>query len=305
MIPEPVPDVVDVELLSGARARPGAVPDLLVEVPHGADRRAHYDRLRQCLVGDLPSELEVFFHVNTDVGAWQLGRRVAERILQAEPERSALVLRSLIPRTFIDCNRLASAKETGDLATTGMTAGLAPYVRHPADVELLLDLHRRYVEVAERAYDLVCGAGGLAFNPHTYGPVTLDVHRVDDDIVSELRRAHLPELLEKAPVRPEIDLITRTADGTLYAPEGATEALADALGSAGFQVVEGDTYVLHPATQGYRFSTMWPGRVVCLEVRRDLLVEAWLWDREQVVSPSAVDRVAGPMARALTSFLPV
>ena len=67
--------VVDVEIVRGARARPDAPPDLLVEVPHGADRRAHYDALRARLRGDLPADLHAFFHVNTDVGAWQLGRR--------------------------------------------------------------------------------------------------------------------------------------------------------------------------------------------------------------------------------------
>ena len=302
MICETVPHVLEVEVLRGAAASADAVPDLLVEVPHGADRRAHYDALRARLVGDLPDELEIFFHVNTDVGAHQLGRRVAELVLARDPTRAALVLRSLIPRTFIDCNRLASLGETGDLRASGMTAGLAPYIRHPEDIALLVDLHGRYVAAAERAYEEVCGGGGLAFNPHTYGPRTLDVSHVDDDIVSELRRAHEPAVYDASPVRPEIDLITRTADGTLYAPEGAAEALIDALGGAGFGVVEGDTYVLHPATQGYRFATAWPGRVLCLEVRRDLLVQEWLPFSEQVVDPHKVERVAAPLARVLTGL---
>ena len=33
-------------------------------------------------------------------------------------------------------------------AAMGMTAGVAPYVRHPDDIRLLLDLHRRYAALA-------------------------------------------------------------------------------------------------------------------------------------------------------------
>src|SRR5689334_15142655 len=91
--------VADVERIDGARAGTGR-PALLVEVPHGADRRAHYDALRARMVGALPDDLHVFFHVNTDVGAWQYGRRVAERVVAARPELSAVVVRCLIPRTF-------------------------------------------------------------------------------------------------------------------------------------------------------------------------------------------------------------
>src|SRR5690606_36693325 len=73
-LPSSIEGVVTVELLRGAEAPPAAVPDLLVEVPHGADLRAHYDALRARLVGELPADLHCFFHINTDVGAWAYGR---------------------------------------------------------------------------------------------------------------------------------------------------------------------------------------------------------------------------------------
>src|SRR2546423_12804549 len=89
-----IPGVADVELL-------GAGPTmLLVEVPHGADRRAHYDDLRARLGGDLPADLHAFFHVNTDVGAGQYGRRAAERVVAALPRSSAPVCPCLCSLTF-------------------------------------------------------------------------------------------------------------------------------------------------------------------------------------------------------------
>jgi hypothetical protein len=64
-----IPEIVDVEVLRGRDAGHDDVPAFLVEVPHGADERRHYDRLRSRLQGALPDELHAFFHINTDVGA--------------------------------------------------------------------------------------------------------------------------------------------------------------------------------------------------------------------------------------------
>lgn len=293
--------VVHVERIHGPEADPSAAPALLVEVPHGADRRAHYDALRRRLVGELPEDLHVFFHVNTDVGAWDCGRRVAEQLVAARPERSALLLRCLIPRTFIDANRMEDA---GDgLASGGLTAGLAPYVRHPDDIALLVSLHRAYVRVVERAYEHVCGAGGFALNPHTYGPRTLGVARIDDSIVDALRQAHAPEAWASWPVRPEIDLITRTAEGQRYAPAGMAERLVELYGAMGLSAVEGGAYVLHPATQGYRWATRFPDQVLCLELRRDLLVEEYTPFEEMRVDPTRVDRMAAPLVEVIGAWL--
>lgn len=276
-------------------------PTLLIEVPHGADRRAHYDALRSRLVGDLPRDLHVFFHVNTDVGAWDYGRRVAERVVAAAPGRAALLLRCLIPRTFIDTNRLEDAAE--DLAKSGLTAGVAPYVRDPRDVALLLELHRAYVQTIERAYETVCASGGFALCPHTYGPRTMGIAKIDDDIVEELRRAHEPEAWASWPVRPEIDLITRTPEGERLAPEGMPERVLEGYRALGYQAAECATYTIHEATQGARWARRWPDRFFCLEVRRDLLVERYTPFEEMDVVPERVDRIAGPLADAIDAQL--
>ncbi|MBI2892918.1 MAG: hypothetical protein HYY06_05150 [Deltaproteobacteria bacterium] len=300
-IPFSIEGVVDVERIDGAAADPATPPALLVEIPHGADRRAHYDALRGRLVGDLPKDLNVFFHANTDVGAWNYGRRAAEMVVAAAPERSALVVRCLVPRTFIDTNRLEDATE--DLAKSGLTAGIAPYVRHPADRALLLELHRAYVGVVERAVDLVCGNGGFGLCPHTYGPRTMGIAKIDDAIVEELRRAHEPEAWAGWPLRPEIDFITKDPDGAARAPEQIVRQLLAAYRALGLETAECATYTMHPSTQGARWAARYPDRFLCLEVRRDLLVETYTPFEEMRVRPDAVDRIATPLATAIDGWL--
>ena len=297
-VPASVDDVVHVELLRGAEAPEGAAPDLLVEVPHGADRRAHYDRLRGRLVGQLPEGLEAFFHVNTDVGAWQVGRATAEALLAAAPRRSALVLRCLIPRTFVDCNRPPDY-EGGDLTQGGLTAGIPVYVRDERDRALLLDLHRQYVRAAEAAYAAVCGQGGLALVPHTYGPRTVGITKVEDDIVDKLRWAYEPARVEEWPLRPEVDLLTRDGEGRVLAPKGVEDALLTAFTAAGFDPKVTETYHLNAGSLAYDWCQRYPDRVTCLEVRRDLLVERWDPFVEMQPDPARVDQLAKVLAPVL------
>jgi hypothetical protein len=289
--PASVEDVVDVELIRGASADPDAAPELLVEVPHGADERRHYDALRSRLVGDLPEDLHVFFHLNTDVAAHAYGRATALAWLDEHPQRSALIVRSLIPRTFVDCNRLADYRG-GKLDEGALTPGIPSYVRHEADRALLMDRHRAYVDVAARAFADVCGSGGLALVPHTYGPRTLGIDAIDDDIVAKLRWACAPERHDTWPLRAEVDLLTRDGDGKLFAPEGVEEQLLVGFAQAGFEAKANDTYFLHPSTLGHAWSVAYPGRVLSLEVRRDLLVEQWRPFEEMVALPEPCERVA-------------
>jgi len=298
---ESLAGVAQVERIDGPGADPSARPCLLVEVPHGADRRAHYDALRSRLVGDLPEELHVFFHVNTDVGAYDYGRRVAERVVAAAPGRSALVVRCVIPRTFVDANRLETA--TDDLSKSGLTAGVAPYVRHPDDLAILLELHRAYVRLVAHAYELVCGSGGFALSPHTYGPRTMGIASIDDSIVAALRHAHEPEVWATWPVRPEIDLITRDADGVRHAPADVADEVLAAYRALGLEAVDSKTYTFHPSTQGWRWAERFADRFLCLEVRRDLLVEAYTPFEEMRVVPAAADRIAAPLADAIDGWL--
>ncbi len=299
-LPVSVRHVVDVELLRGPAAGPEAVPDLLIEVPHGADRRQHYDALRERLLGDLPDDLHLYFNLNTDIGAWDYGRATACAVLAAQPGRSILLLRCLIPRTFVDCNRRVDY-EGGRREEGALTAGIPSYVRDGRDRALLLELHDTYCGIARAAFAAVCGAGGSALVPHSYGPRTLGIDAIDDDIVARLRRACAPDVHDTWPLRAEVDLLTRDAQGALFAPEGMEARLLADFAAAGFGVKANETFNLHASTLAHEWSTTYPGQVLCLEVRRDALVERWTPFDEMRVVESRCERVARVLAPALRS----
>lgn len=288
-----------IEDLRGEAAPPNAPPSLLVEVPHGADRMAHYQAVADALAGPLPRDLHHFFCVNTDVGAWQLGLAAARAVVELRPDAVVRCIRCLVPRTFIDTNRVPEAG--GALAEGGVTPGLQPYIREPADQALLRDLHAAYTATVEAAYAEVCGAGGLAFIPHTYGPVTMGIDRVDEDIVAKLHWALAPERATSWPVRAEVDLIHADAEGRSLAPPGSIPALRAALSGIA-EVEENGAYWLHPSTMGARWSTAWPGQVLTLEVRRDLLVRTWTPFAEMEIVPDKIARFAAPIAAVLASL---
>ncbi|GEM_PF-334965 len=279
---------------------------LLVEVPHGADRAAHYDALAARLNGPFPADLRHFFFANTDVGAWQYGLHVAEAVVAADPRRRAVAIRCLVPRTFVDTNRVAKLAidaSTPQLRKGAMTAGIPSYVTDDSDRRLLLDLHRRYVELVEKAFIRVVGGGGFGLIPHTYGPRTMGIAQIDEHIVENLHRAAEPEAWNRWPLRPEIDLLTRDKDRTRRAPDGIAQALIDAWRPLGYNAVDTRTYHLHPATQGYRWAIDYADRILCLEVRRDLLVKRFDLFAEMDVDAAAVQRVGGPIADWIARWL--
>ncbi|GMU64826.1 MAG: hypothetical protein AMXMBFR36_11000 [Acidobacteriota bacterium] len=287
-------DLTELRLADHLRAGGPAPAEVLIEVPHGATERADFATLASRLAGPLPGRLEAFFHVNTDEGAPELAKEVAHRL--GASGRRVLVVRCRIPRTLIDVNR----ELEGDAA--GMTAGLPPYVRDAADRDLLIDLHRRYTVAAETAYAEVCGAGGFALALHTYAPRSVGVE-IGDDVVGDLRRAYRPAAYRAWPERPPVDLITATPDGERLAPEGLVATLGDELARIGVPTAENSSYRLHPSTMGHRHARRWPGRVLCLEVRRDLLGAPWRPFVESRIGPRKIGRIAVAISRALERTL--
>ncbi|MFL5301347.1 MAG: hypothetical protein ACJ79R_13490 [Anaeromyxobacteraceae bacterium] len=291
-----VAGVCEARLVRGAAASDAAPPRLLVEVPHGATRARHLDALRAELRGPFPEDLAAFFHVNTDAGAPEYALALAGQYVADAPDRSALVLTSQIPRTFIDCNRVIDAAPEAFRAGK-VTPGLPTYVRDAADRDLLRARHAAWVEATEAAYAWVCGTGGLAVMAHTYAPRSVDVE-VDDAIVASLRRAYAPEVEPTWPLRPEVDLIARDPTGRVLG-EALVRRVAAAFEQDGFEAKVSATYPLHPSTLGHRFATRYEPRVLCVEVRRDLLVERFVPFTELSVSPGKVARIVAPLARAL------
>ena len=296
-----IESVAHVEVLSGAEADHDAPFDLLVEVPHGADERAHYDALFARMKSALPKDLQVFFHVNTDIGAWDYGRRVAELVIATAPRTRALLIRCLVPRTFVDSNRELVARD--DLAKGGLTGATPPYITHPDDHALLNGMHTEYVALIDAAYAAVCGGQGIALTPHTYGPYLLPIERIDEHIVEALRAAHAPAVVPTLKVRAEIDLLTDTKDGERLADPALTEAVAENLTAAHFEVARNASYCLLPGSQTHRQSVRYPGRVFCLEARRDLLVETYAPLDAMRLDPSKIERLAAPIATAIRAWL--
>jgi hypothetical protein len=117
----PIPDVCDVEVIRSPGADPEATPDLVFEIPHGATRGRHYEALRARLKSPLPDRLEEFFFINTDVGAHECAEEAARQFvapanypclvemlgrddlsrINAGPPRQVLLIRGLVPRTFM------------------------------------------------------------------------------------------------------------------------------------------------------------------------------------------------------------
>lgn len=291
---ESIPGLLETDRLGEGATR------LLIEVPHGATERAHYDALAARLESPLPARLEQFFHVNTDFGAPELARRVATLVAGAAREgagRGVAVVRALVPRTFVDLNR-----EIGESTEPGMTPGLPPYIVAERDRDLLLNLHREYASRVAALYEQVMAAGGLAVALHTYAPRSVDV-AVDADIVGTLRAAYRPERYATWKVRPPVDFITRDAAGTDLSPRALVAELRGRYASIGVETGENATYHLHPATMGHRFASTWPGRVLCVEYRRDLLGAPWRPFTPSPTGPRKVARLANPLAAALRNVL--
>ncbi len=296
-VPESLAGVCEVERFGGSATGPG----LLIEVPHGATEDTHFLAVRERLRSAFPRDLIEFFRVNTDFGAPELARAIAAAVAEPRadrPARPAVVVRGLVPRTLVDLNRALDAAGGG-----GMTPGLPPYVRHPEDHADLVRLWRAYQERAAAAYDAVCGAGGIAIALHTYGPRSVGIDAIGDDIVERLRGAYEPETFATWPVRPEADLILPTDGDVATVHRGLVDRLRRNLTDAGVETTLSATYRLVPATLAHAHAVDHPGATACLEIRRDLLGDPWRPFEPSTVDARAIARFARPIADACAGTL--
>lgn len=279
--------------------RAGA-PTLLVELPHGATRTGDYVATRARLAGGLPAGLEAFFYVNTDIGTPECGEWLGEAL--AAEGFGVLTLRCLVPRTFIDCNRVVSGATSGAVID-GLTPAVAAYIEDAGDRALLEGLHRDYHALTDRAYRQICGAGGLALQLHSYAPRSVGIDRVDGEIVTALRRAYEPDVYKTWPERPAVDVICAEADGTMWAAPELVAAVR--AGYAGIEVEarENATYTLHPATMGYQYARAFPGQVLCVELNRGLLADPFVPFGESPIGAAKVARMTAPLAQVLSQAL--
>jgi hypothetical protein len=174
-------------------------------------------------------------------------------------------------------------------------------VREAGDLDLLLALYGSYRDQVERAVRAVLGGGGAALFLHTYAPRSVDVP-VDERIVERLRDAYLPANVGRWPLRAEVDLITRDPEGRRLADDRLIALLQAACDRAGLAHAESGAYALHPSTLAATFASRWPGRTLCVELRRDLLVREFTPFSEMDVDGERADRLAGVLAEALLAW---
>jgi predicted N-formylglutamate amidohydrolase len=294
--PVDLADVLETTVFRGTRARSGAPFDLLIEVPHGATRTAEFAATAALLRSPLPTDLVDFFHVNTDAGAPELALATAQRFVAAAPDRSALVMRCRIPRTFIDCNRRIDASPE-DFKAGRVTPGLMPWVTAPEDRALLRARAAAYFSAVGQAFEALPRHARMLLL-HTYAPRSVGVD-VDLDIVRTLHEAYAPDVLETWPLRPHLDVIAHDPEGRALAPAGVVAQLRASLGAQDLVVADGETYPLHPSTQAHAYAVSRPGYVLCLEVRRDLLADPFEPFAEMRIGSTQVARLARPLAGAL------
>lgn len=286
-----LPGVCDLRR-EGPAGRPAEV---LIELPHGATQGAHFDALRARLHGDFPEDLREFFFVNTDVGAPECAHEIARRLSAAG--RSVLILQGLLPRTFVDCNRTMG--DAGEASVQELSPPMPAYVRDEQDIRTLTGLYRDYQDTARRAYEEVCGAGGVALILHTYAPRNVSIEPIDENVVRKLREAYEPERFETWERRPDVELISEDPGGKLLAPRSLVQALKREFAAIGIRVAENRTYRLYPESTGHVHSVAHPGRVLCLEINRELLADPFTPFEQMRIGREKVARMAAPIAAAL------
>ena len=275
---------------------------LLVEIPHGATRTQDYERLAARLRGALPRDLVHFFYVNTDIGAPEAATHLARQLCAAGV--GVVVARCLLPRTFIDTNRVIDRSADGKVKA-GLTPGIPGYVKDAADRALLEGLHARYHAVVEKAYAHVCGElNGLALQLHSYAPRSVGIEATDENIVEALHAAYVPKVYAKWPERPAVDLITATADGSFRCAPALVASLKAGYRAAGIEAQENATYHLHPVTLGMAYAQAWPDRVLCVELSRGLLADPFVPFGESPISQEAAARLAAPISAAVDAAIP-
>ena len=296
IIPDSIPHVLEVRVHRAERPRAGCLA-VCIEVPHGAAGNAEYAAVADVLRSPLPTSLVDFFHVNTDAGAFEVAEATARLLCERGAASIVVVLRSCIPRTFIDCNRVLGASRE-EYRSGGVTPGVPPWITDPADHALLVARYDAYHAAVQTAIATVGEAGGHILLLHTYAPRSVGVE-VSPNIVADLHAAYLPGTLETWPLRPEVDLIHRTPEGLRTVSEVRAAALGRELAAEGLALADGETYPMHPVTTAWATVHAFPDRVACLEVRRDLLTEAFVPFVEVVPDAGRCERVA----RALAGWL--
>jgi hypothetical protein len=274
---------------------------LLIEVPHGATRKSDYDAVVTRLKSKLPEQLEHFFFVNTDIGAPE-GAAWLGKTLSAQGI-NVVVIRCLMPRTFIDTNRVIVPLQDGKVVD-GLTPAVPGYIDSAEDAKWLTAQHARYHQAVNAAYQEVCrGADGLALQLHSYSPRSVSIEKTDGNIVAALHAAYVPEVYAKWPERPQVDVISTLADGSFRAAPRLVDALLKEYAAAGIAAKENGTYHLHTIAMGYVYALAYPQQVLCVELNRGLVADPFVPFGVSPISEEKVAKMVAPLGRVLAAAL--
>ena len=100
-----------------------------------------------------------------------------------------------------------------------------------------------------------------------------------------------------------MDLLTRDGDKRELSPPGVEARLLADFKAAGFDAKANDTYYVHESSLAYTWSVTYPGQLICLEVRRDILVPQWLPFEETIADDAKVARVVDVLAPVVVDAL--
>jgi len=245
-------------------------PQLLIELPHGAVNTEEYQFFAQ-QIPSLPENLIDFFYVNTDVGTPELAHCIAQNLKE---HMRISIIRSRIPRTLVDCNRVLSLSPE-EYRAGKVTPGIPCYVPQQ-DHEWLHQIHQRYTKKVDELYASICQQGGSALILHSYSPKSVGISSVDQDIVEKLHWAYEADLYKTWPTRPKIDIIAKTKEGEWLCDMKRAEKLQQAYIQNDITVGLSQTYPMHPSTMAFRHAKKYPSQIICLEIRRDLLMKEFL-----------------------------
>lgn len=208
------------------------------------------------------------------------------------------MVRSRIPRSFVDCNRRLEV-DPAAFREGRVTPGLMPWITDARDLALLQERHAAWVRVVRACRDRLTSRGGMLLL-HTYAPREVDV-QVDLDIVARLRAAWAPGTAGTWPLRPELDVIHRTLEGASTVTPGLMADLAALAGARGWTLGDSHCYPMHPSTLAWDHVMALPDRTLCLEVRRDLLTAPFDPFVQMTIDREAVDGLATDLAPRLAA----
>jgi hypothetical protein len=87
--------------------------------------------------------------------------------------------------------------------------------------------------------------------------------------------------------------------GASLADESLAARVEAGFRAEGLAVARDGAYALHPSSLAWLHASRHPGRTLCVEMRRDLLVREFTPFAEMETDPAKIARMAGVLARAL------